>query len=178
MSKRAVFLDRDGVLNADVGYPHKVEDAVLFDDVLPTLRELNKRGLTFVVVSNQSGIGRGIFKPEEASRFNEVLQSKLNQGGVPIDRKDFYFCPHAPEDRCDCRKPAPGLILKAAQDNGLELSSCFLIGDKESDIDAGLSAGVQTIRLNRSRGHVSTRAHHLVNSLLDTVDIVCSAPRI
>lgn len=172
MSRRAVFLDRDGVLNPDVGYPHSIEDAKVFEDVLPGLLQLVELGLLLIVVSNQSGVARGLFSSEDVRKFNASLIRRLLEGGVDLKLNQFYFCPHRPEDRCSCRKPAPGLIFEAATDFDIDLAKSFLIGDRETDVSAGRAAGLVTILLNRSHTLTSSSADFRASSLISAANII------
>lgn len=177
MTVSAVFLDRDGVLNPDAGYTYTLQDATLFADVLPCLQQLSRSGFCLVVVSNQSGVGRGMYRAEDVDRFHERLQSILLDGGVTIPASHFYFCPHTPADCCTCRKPAPGMLFAAANNHKLDLRASYLIGDKETDIKAGHAAGVTTILLNRSERKVTTQAHYLSPSLIHAADLILSLAR-
>lgn len=177
VKQQALFLDRDGVLNPDVGYTHKPEDAILFPDVVPSLLEVQRMGFLIVVVSNQSGIGRGHFSPADSKSFNALLTRRLNEEGIRIQLENFYICPHSPDDKCDCRKPNPGLLLKAAEERKLDLSRSFLIGDKESDVEAGRRAGVFTILLNREALPRTSQADRVVSNLFDAVRFLKGGPR-
>ena len=141
----AVFFDRDGTVIEDVGYPRDPEGVRPLAGAAEALAELRSAGFRLVVVSNQSGIGRGLIAPEEAERVHERFVAELAACGVSLDAA--RYCPHAPEDGCDCRKPAPGLILAAAEELGLDLSRSFVVGDRESDVEAGRAAGCATILL-------------------------------
>lgn len=165
--KRAVFLDRDGVLNPDTGNPHKLEDSRLFDDVVPALAELQAQGFKLIVVSNQGGIGRGLFQREDADRFNDNLARLLCAGGVEISSPDFFYCPHRQEDNCLCRKPRPGLILEAAQVHGVRLDGSVIVGDQPSDIGAGRAAGLYTVFLDRLGTAGQEDADLVISSLLE-----------
>jgi histidinol-phosphate phosphatase family protein len=146
--KRAVFLDRDGTLIEDVGYPRDPDRVRLLPGVADSLRELEAHGFVLVVVTNQSGIGRGLLTPAEAEAVTARFEDCLGKQGARIHAS--YCCPHAPEVQCDCRKPSPGMLLQAAQDLGIDLKQSFLIGDKLSDIEAGRRAGCSTILLSLS----------------------------
>jgi D-glycero-D-manno-heptose 1,7-bisphosphate phosphatase len=143
VSRRAMFLDRDGVLMEDVGYPRRVEDVRLLPGVGQALRRLRNAGFLLVVISNQAGIGRGIITPQAARAVHERLVELLAQEGVVLD--DFRYCPHHPDDGCRCRKPSPAMLLDAAGDLDIDTSASFMIGDKESDVEAGRRAGCRTI---------------------------------
>jgi D-glycero-D-manno-heptose 1,7-bisphosphate phosphatase len=169
---RAIFLDRDGVINPDTGHPHRTADAVLFPDVAPGLLRLQEAGYRLVVVSNQSGVARGLFELDQVVRFNAVLVAALNREGVSIQIEHFFVCPHAPADRCQCRKPKPGLLVAAAESLDLSFGGSFLVGDAESDVEAGRAAGVATILLNRHRHPVITQADWVLHDLNEVADLV------
>lgn len=139
MSRRALFLDRDGTLIVDVGYPRDPARVELIPGATSVLRELQNHWL-LVVISNQSGVGRGMITPAEATAVHDRFVAAFAAEGVAF--AGFYYCPHAPEARCPCRKPAPGLLLQAADELALDLGSSALVGDKASDLDAGRAAGV------------------------------------
>ncbi|MGD0198641.1 MAG: HAD family hydrolase [Solirubrobacteraceae bacterium] len=143
--RRAVFLDRDGTLIADPGYlrdPGRVE---LLPGAAAALAELARRGALLVVVSNQSGIGRGLITPQEARSVHDRFAHLLEQAGVALD--DAYYCPHAPDAGCTCRKPLPGMLLQAAREHGIDLDRSTMIGNSADDIAAGQAAGAFTILL-------------------------------
>jgi D-glycero-D-manno-heptose 1,7-bisphosphate phosphatase len=170
--KRGVFLDRDGVLVPDVGYPHKISDAVPLNDVAPALVRLQRAEYELIVVSNQSGVGRGLFPLKDVELFNAALCANLREAGVNLGLKDFHICPHAPDQDCDCRKPKPGLLLKAARERSLDLSQSFLIGDKETDVEAARAAGVQPILLNREKGALPFGEVPFARNLIDATDLI------
>jgi histidinol-phosphate phosphatase family protein len=141
---RAVFLDRDGTLIEDVGYPRDPDQVLFLDGAIEALRALRDSGFRLVVVSNQSGIGRGLITPAEAAAVHERFAAELAAAGVVLD--DSGYCPHAPGDGCACRKPQPGLLLDAARRLDLDLTASFMVGDKDSDVGAGRRAGTHTVR--------------------------------
>jgi D-glycero-D-manno-heptose 1,7-bisphosphate phosphatase len=143
----AAFLDRDGVINRDHGYVSRWEDFEFLPGAVDALRGLQRLGFQLVVVTNQSGIGRGYYQESDFQTLMASLTSHLAHEGVALT--DSYFCPHHPTDAedkyrmpCECRKPAPGMLLAAARDHDLALDASILVGDKPSDIEAGESAGV------------------------------------
>jgi histidinol-phosphate phosphatase family protein len=139
---KAVFLDRDETLNPDPGYISDPSHFHLYPWVAAELKRLKDAGFLLVIVSNQSGVGRGLIRQESLTAIHEKLNLLLlESSGVRVD--DFAVCTHRPEDACDCRKPKPKLILDAAQKLGIDLSASFMIGDRDSDREAGLSAGVR-----------------------------------
>jgi len=141
----AVFFDRDGTLIDDVGYPRDPAHVRLVDGAVEALMRLRRAGFRLVVVSNQSGVGRSLVTEDEARRVHERFTAEFGRRGVYLD--DVRYCPHAPDAGCDCRKPAPGLVLAAAADLGIDLAASFMIGDKASDVEAGRRAGCSTVLL-------------------------------
>jgi D-glycero-D-manno-heptose 1,7-bisphosphate phosphatase len=149
---QAVFLDRDGTLNHDCGYTHRLEDFRLLDNVVEGLRLLHQLGFELIVVTNQSGIARGYFGMDDLHRFNNHLAEILETHGIPL--AGFYFSPYLPDASVatyrrasSCRKPGPGMLLQAARDHSIDLAHSYAVGDKRSDIAAGHSAGCRAILL-------------------------------
>jgi D-glycero-D-manno-heptose 1,7-bisphosphate phosphatase len=142
---RAVFLDRDGTIVKDVGYISDPELVELVPGAAEALAALRARGYRLVVVSNQSGIGRGYFGCGEARAVHERVVEVLERHGVELD--DAQYCPHAPDDGCDCRKPRPGLLLRAARALNLDLARSVMVGNGAVDVEAGQAAGCRTILL-------------------------------
>jgi D-glycero-D-manno-heptose 1,7-bisphosphate phosphatase len=137
--KRAVFLDRDGTLNEDPGYLAHPEQLILLPEVGEALAKLKNLGFKLVVVSNQSGVGRGLVTEKDLTLIHERLDELLSKWSVKIDR--FELCTHLPEDGCECRKPKPKLILDAAHALKIDVSQSYMVGDKVSDMGAGRTAG-------------------------------------
>lgn len=140
-ARRALFLDRDGTLIVDVGYPKDPDRVELLPGAAAALREARAAGYLLVIVSNQSGVARGLVTPEQAARVQARAEERFAAEGVRFD--GAYFCFHGPDDGCGCRKPAPGLLLRAGEDLGVELSASVMVGDKPSDVQAGRSAGCE-----------------------------------
>lgn len=138
MTRRALFLDRDGTIIVDVGYPRDPGQVALLPGAADALRELSAHA-ALVIVSNQSGIARGRITPAEAVAVHARTVELLADAGVMLARA--YYCPHGPDDGCRCRKPAPGMLLDAAADLGLDLARSIVVGDKASDVEAGRAAG-------------------------------------
>jgi D-glycero-D-manno-heptose 1,7-bisphosphate phosphatase len=175
----AVFLDRDGVINENREDYVKTWDEVCF---LPgALRALARLSLTpfrIVLVTNQSPIGRGILTEEQVEAINRRLVSEIEAHGGRID--GVYYCPHHPDDGCECRKPRPGLLLRAARELGLILSKSYLIGDAVSDVEAAKAAGCSPILVLTGRGRnqrplLEQRGHDrvpVVRDLAEAVDVI------
>ena len=150
--RRAVFLDRDGTLNADLDFVHKKEDWQWLPHVVEGLARLRAAGFALVVVSNQSGIARGMFDAATVDALHHWVNARLAPHKATIDA--FYYCPHLPDitGPCSCRKPQPGLLLQAARDMDIDLSSSWMVGDRVRDAQAGLAAGCRAIVIGDSRG--------------------------
>jgi D-glycero-D-manno-heptose 1,7-bisphosphate phosphatase len=148
--RRAVFLDRDGTLIDDVGYLSDPERIVLVDGAAQGLRALQELGYVLVLVSNQSGIARGLISQEQADAVHERFEAALAAEGIVFDA--VHYCPHGPDDGCACRKPLPGLILGAAAELGIDLEGSFMVGDNAVDVEAGRRAGCTTIQLGGGGG--------------------------
>lgn len=141
----AAFLDRDGTLIEDVGFPRDPGQVRMLDGAAPALRSMAAAGLRLVVISNQSGIGRGLITPEQAQSVHQRFASVLADEGIALD--GAKYCPHAPDEGCGCRKPSPRMLLEAAQELDLDVERSFMIGDKLSDVEAGQRAGCRTVLL-------------------------------
>jgi D-glycero-D-manno-heptose 1,7-bisphosphate phosphatase len=148
--RRAVFLDRDGTLIRDRHHLGDPEGVELLPGTAETLAALQAVGALLVVVSNQSGIGRGLYTAAAVERVNERLASLLAEHGISLD--GIYVCPHAPDDGCDCRKPQPGLLVRAADELGIDLAASILVGDAHRDIEAAAAVGVQALRVRKDAG--------------------------
>lgn len=140
---RAVFLDRDGTIIRDGHYLADPAGVELLAGAASALRELAKAGFKLVVVSNQSGLARGIITPAAHDAVHARFVELLAAEGVALDA--VYYCAHGPDDGCACRKPLPGMIARAIADHGIDAADSFMIGDKRSDIEAGRAAGCKTV---------------------------------
>ncbi|MEA4862014.1 MAG: D-glycero-alpha-D-manno-heptose-1,7-bisphosphate 7-phosphatase [Victivallaceae bacterium] len=140
--RKACFLDRDGVINVEVCYLHEPEKTELIPGITEALKKLRAAGYLAIVVTNQAGVAKGIFPEEDIARTHARIVELLAAEGAAVD--DFFYCPHHPDytGDCDCRKPAPGMIIEAARKWNIDLGASFLIGDRLSDIFAGRNAGL------------------------------------
>jgi D-glycero-D-manno-heptose 1,7-bisphosphate phosphatase len=134
-----VFLDRDGTLVRDVGHPHRLQDYELLPRVVEGLRALASQGFALAIATNQSGLGRGLFDRAAFDRFQGRLLADLAAAGVPI--AGTLVCPHAPDAACACRKPAPGLLLRARDELDADLARSWMVGDGEGDVACARRAG-------------------------------------
>jgi D-glycero-D-manno-heptose 1,7-bisphosphate phosphatase len=153
----AVFLDRDGTLIEDVGYLHHLDQMTVFPWTVDVIRALNRAGLAVVVVTNQSGIARGLFTEAFVDETHRHLSARLAAGGARIDA--YYYCPHHPDgvveayrQRCDCRKPASGLVDRAVRDLKLDPARSFVVGDKWLDIGLARTAGARGLLVRTGTG--------------------------
>lgn len=148
----ALFLDRDGTVNVDHGYVDRPERVDLVPGAARAIAAARAMGLKVIVVSNQSGVGRGFFGEAEMARVNDTIRARLEAEEPEAKLDGLYCCPHAPaapgEPGCDCRKPAPGLLLLAAREHGVDLGRSWTVGDKPSDVAAGRAAGTRTILIS------------------------------
>ncbi|MBQ4404820.1 MAG: HAD family hydrolase [Selenomonadaceae bacterium] len=148
MMIQAIFFDRDGVLNEEVGYLWEIEKFRWIDGAREAIKFCNERGILTIVVTNQSGIARGMYTSREVDALHDFMQKSLAEIGAHID--GFYYCPHYPEGSvkefsvaCDCRKPKPGMILKACKEFKIQPAQAILFGDSERDIEAAKAAGLR-----------------------------------
>jgi D-glycero-D-manno-heptose 1,7-bisphosphate phosphatase len=162
MLRRAVFLDRDGTINVDVGYPRDFAQVTIFPWSVTAIRRINAAGFAAVVVTNQSGVGRGFYSEAELQTLHRKMAAALAAQDARLDA--FYYCPHyefaaEPGYRggCACRKPAPGMAERAAGDLGLDLSSSYMIGDKVEDVQLGRAFGGSPILVRTGYGEISVR---------------------
>ena len=164
----ALFLDRDGVINVDHGYVCSPERTEFVDGIFQLIAAANARDMPVVVVTNQAGIARGHYSERQFRDYMAWMKETLRERGAYLDA--VYHCPHHPEAglgeyrrTCDCRKPAPGMILAAQRDMDLDLPASLLIGDKESDVTAGRAAGV---------GHNLQLGSEKLKTLLDAIHLL------
>jgi D-glycero-D-manno-heptose 1,7-bisphosphate phosphatase len=143
MSHPAVFLDRDGTINEQMGYINHLSRFKLLPQAVPAIRRLNEAGVKVVVITNQSGAARGYFPASLVDEVHALLQKLLAAGGAHLD--GIYTCLHGPADNCTCRKPRPTLMEQAARDLDLDLSRSYLVGDRYSDIQTAANAGAKGI---------------------------------
>lgn len=145
MPNKAVFLDRDGTINLDKGYTHRIEDLKFIPNSAEGLKKLSQSGYKLIILTNQSGIRRSYYPKEDYFAFRQEMHRRLEEQGVLITAE--YFCPHIPEDNCNCRKPKTGMLEQAQKDFDLDLKECWVIGDSVVDIQTGTKLGCKTIHV-------------------------------
>jgi D-glycero-D-manno-heptose 1,7-bisphosphate phosphatase len=163
MENIAVFLDRDGTIIRDPGYLKRFEDIRVLPNIKKSLKIFKQLGYKIIVITNQSGIARGHFSKEFVQKTHEIINKRCDN---LIDA--FYVCPHLPEDNCACRKPKTGLIDQAIVDFSIKKEGSFVIGDKESDIELGLNAGIEPILVLSGEGKKyksNTKASYVFKNL-------------
>lgn len=143
---KAIFLDRDGVINKEIGYVFRTEDFKLTNDIIPALKKLQEAGYLFVVVTNQSGIAKELYTHEDVKKVHAYMLALLNSEGIRIS--EIYYCCHHPDvEPCICRKPDSGMIEKGLARFKIDPSQSYLIGDKERDVQAAEKAGVKAFHI-------------------------------
>jgi D-glycero-D-manno-heptose 1,7-bisphosphate phosphatase len=166
----ATFVDRDGTIMQDADYCSDPKQVQIFPGVPEALRRLKSNGFKLIIITNQSGIGRGLFTIDQYRAVEAEVLRQLGDGLID----STYFCPDVPGQHSSCRKPAPGMILQAAREHKIDLARSFLIGDKEIDAECGRNAGVRTIRVQTGpqRDMTSTIADWVAADLVEAAEII------
>jgi D-glycero-D-manno-heptose 1,7-bisphosphate phosphatase len=173
MMNRLVLLDRDGTINVEKHYLCDPDALELLPGAAAGIRLLRQVGFSIAVVTNQAGVGRGLFDLDRVDAVHQRLHELLSEEGTAVDC--IYVCPHSPDEKCHCRKPAPGLALRAAVDFGASLLHSFVIGDKDCDIEMGRRIGATTILVRTGHGHEymeTSQADHIVTDLLEAARLI------
>ena len=166
--RKALFLDRDGVVNVEKNYLHKIEDFELVDGIVEVCRAYAQKGYRIIIVTNQSGIARGYYSEEDFQVLSRWMVGHLGEMGVEIAK--IYHCPHHEEisGTCMCRKPEPGMFLEAQREFGIDMAASVMIGDNERDIEAAQRAGVG-YNILFSAEATSSQADRIVRDLKELV---------
>ena len=186
--RKAVFLDRDGTLIEESGYLDRLERMVFFPYAVDSVRALNRSGFAVIVVTNQAGIARGIVKEAFVGEAHRAIADRLAAGGARIDA--FYYCPHYRTGvlteyvkECDCRKPRPGMLQRAAEEHGLDLTRSFVVGDRWHDVGAGRAVGARGVLLRtglgrgeEARSEPGLTADAIVDTLADATAWILDQP--
>lgn len=176
---KAVFLDRDGIINVDGHYVHKIEDFQFMDGIFDFCRAAKEKGYLLIVFTNQSGIARGYYTEEDFLELTDWMCARFREEGAPIDR--VYYCPVHPTkgigkykiESID-RKPNPGMLLKAKEDYDIDMAASVVLGDKDSDIEAGKRAGVGILlQLPGEYGCAIQQNVHVLHSLTEGIQFLC-----
>jgi D-glycero-D-manno-heptose 1,7-bisphosphate phosphatase len=175
--ERVVILDRDGTIVIDRNYLSDPEGLSFLPGAIEGLRSMHSQGYRLIVITNQSGVGRGLFSMESLQQMNARLTAMVDQSGAQLER--IYYCPHRPEDQCVCRKPGTKLLLDAASELGFEPRRAIVIGDKASDVEFGRNAGATTMLIAQdpASAHArAMRADYVVRDLSEAAMILKSLP--
>lgn len=166
---KALFLDRDGVINVEKDYLYKIEDFEFIEGIFELCRYFVDKNYKIIIVTNQSGIARGYYTEEDFQILTSWMIQEFNKRNIII--KHVYYCPHHPKitGKCRCRKPEPGMLLDAAKDFGIDLENSIIIGDKERDIEAGVNAGLQETYLFDESNSVNASQATKIVTRLDTI---------
>ncbi len=180
-SNRAVFLDRDGTVNEEKEYLHRPEEFAFIDGAPEAIRILKNAGFLVIVVTNQSGIGRGYYDEAAVHRLHRYMDEQLAHHGTAVD--GYYLCPHHPlhgigdyHRECGCRKPLPGMLIEAAADFSIDLNASYVIGDTMADVEAGLAAGCRPLLVRTGYGEKDSASLPAGISVVD--DILAAARKI
>jgi len=179
-SRRAVFLDRDGTINVNrPDHVKSLEEFVLIPGAIQAIRELSATPLAVFVISNQSVINRGLASAQTVGAINDHLVELVRRQGGRLD--GVYYCPHRPDEHCDCRKPRPGLLLQAQREHGLDLAGSYVVGDAATDVELALAVGCRAVLVLTGRGaqqrvHLTDEQHrqtHVVADLVEAAHWIC-----
>jgi histidinol-phosphate phosphatase family protein len=143
MGNKAVFIDRDGTINVNIEYLDDPNNFKMYPGVAKGIKLLKKNGFKIIIITNQSGIARGYFSKETLEKIHKKMENELSKKGAKVDA--IYYCPHHPEDNCNCRKPETGLFKKAFKDFNIDSSKSYIIGDRMLDVEAGYKMGLKTV---------------------------------
>lgn len=170
--RKAVFLDRDGTLIEEVNFLSDPEQVSLFSGTVEALKLLRSKGFLLIVVTNQSGVGRGLFNEDSVASVHSRIQELT---GDLIDA--FYFCPHLPDEGCECRKPSDGMLRSAVDDFKIDLAQSWMIGDKSLDVMTGLGVGMKSILVRTGYGSehesaLSEKSHFAVDEIKEAAELI------
>jgi len=166
MTIKTIFLDRDGVINKDIGYLFKITDFEFIEGVFDACLYFNNLGFKIMIISNQSGIGRGYYNESDYHALTEWMLKQFIKNNIKI--LDTFYCPHVPELLCECRKPKPGMFLEAKNKYNIDMENSWMIGDKETDIKAANLAGIPNTILVRN-GHLINESSSSSRFITDSI---------
>jgi len=168
---RAVFIDRDGTINDNKdGYVHKIKDFAYLPGVISALKKLSLTDYKIIIVTNQSGIGRGYYHKSDYDKLTKFMLADFRRRGIRMDK--VYFCPHRSDEGCVCRKPRVGMLLSAVKDFGISLNDSWLIGDDDKDAIMGREANIKTIKLGKINRQIPVRPNFVVKDLAAAAGII------
>ena len=166
MTIKTIFLDRDGVINKEVEYLFRISDFEFIEGVFDACLYFHHLGYKIIIISNQSGIARGYYNENDYLKLTEWMLSQFNNNGIKI--LDTFYCPHDPEENCECRKPKPGMLIEAKDKYNIDMKDSWMIGDKETDIEAANLAGITNTILVKS-GHLINESNSNSKFTIDSI---------
>lgn len=173
MRLKTIFLDRDGVINKEVNYLSKINDFEFIDGVFEACQHFQELNYKIIIVTNQSGIFRGLYTAEDFELITKWMIGQFSKNGVKI--LDVFSCHHGPSSNCKCRKPKPGMLISADKKYNIDMENSWMLGDKESDIQAANNAGITNTILVRS-GHIfqesKSRAKFIIDSISKSIEVI------
>ena len=167
MTIKTIFLDRDGVINKETGYLHEIEDFKFINGVFEACKHYKQLGYKIIIVTNQSGISRGHYSEDDFRNITDWMITQFNKNNIQI--LDTFHCPHLPDSGCNCRKPKPGMLLEAKKKYNINMLESWMIGDKETDITAAISSGINNTILVKS-GHKINEADSRAKFIIDSIN--------
>lgn len=173
--QKAIFLDRDGVINVEKDYVYKIEEFEFIEGVFDTLKAFQKEGFLLFIITNQSGIGRGYYNIEDFKLLTSWMLKEFEKEGITIAQVEF--CPHSPDEICQCRKPKTGMIENILKNFNIDLEHSWLIGDKEADIECAKNAKIQNaiqVKSGHTFDETQSKADFVCESIADCVKVVSS----
>ena len=173
MSIKTIFLDRDGVINKDIGYLYEIDKFEFNYGIFQSCRHFINLGYSIIIVSNQSGIERGFYSEKDYQTVTKWMIDQFNNNGVKI--LDALHCPHGPDSNCNCRKPLPGMFIEAQRKYDVDMGLSWIIGDKETDIIAAKAAGIQQsilVDTDLINNKIKSNALHTINSISNSISII------
>ena len=167
MPIKTIFLDRDGVINKEVSYLHKIDDFEFINGVFDTCLYFQNLGYEIIIITNQSGISRGYYSESDYQKLTQWMQNQFENHKIYI--LDIFHCPHGPNSTCNCRKPMPGMFLNAKTKHNIDMKNSWMIGDKEVDVTAANASGIKSTILVRS-GHKIDESNSNASYILDSIE--------
>ena len=170
---KVIFLDRDGVINIDKHYVHKIEDFEFYENIFDICKYFQELGYEIIIITNQSGIGRKYFTQSDFSKLTKWMLDKFRVHGLEI--LDLFYCPHTPEYNCNCRKPKSGMVLEACKKYDIDLKKSWVIGDKVTDIDLAYNSGIKNSILISNQylfDKDTLKTNHIIKDVIESKNII------